>query len=180
MSSFSPLRHTRTLAHTHGNCHTTKTRAQNCVLFIYCVNISAPALFSSLIKVFEKNSEEKIEFQLANTEQKNAYTMEILDSLTPELFIERQADVLEAISNGRVRAKIPLISNLDSFDQLNDGQLVRFRGLVQNMFDPEIYLERYQIKDVNNDQHHACNGKYRDNVKLKVRRCGENVLVVVD
>lgn len=96
--------------------------------------------------------------------------MEILDSLTPELFIERQTDVLDAVSNGRVRAKIPLISNLDNFDQLNDGQLVRFRGLVQNMYDPEIYLERYQIKDVNSDQHHACNGKYRDNVKLKVSR----------
>lgn len=94
--------------------------------------------------------------------------MEILDALTPESFIERRTEVLEAISNGSVRAKIPLISNLDSFDQLNDGQLVRFRGLVQNMFDPEIYLERYQIKDVNNDEHQTCNGKYRDNLKLKV------------
>lgn len=105
--------------------------------------------------------------------------MEILDSLTPELFIERQADVLQAVSDGRVRAKIPLISSLDSFDQLHDGQLVRFRGLVQNMFDPEIYLERYQIKDVNSDQHHACNGKYRDNVKLKVSRWKSVVFVVI-
>lgn len=95
--------------------------------------------------------------------------MEILDSLTPELFIERTSEVLEAVSNGNVRAKIPLISNLDSFDQLNDGQLVRFRGLVQNMFDPEIYLEQYQIKDGNNDLH-TRNGKYRDNLKLKVRK----------
>lgn len=94
--------------------------------------------------------------------------MEILDSITPELFIEREANVLEAVSNGRVRAEIPLIINLNTFDQLTDGHLVRFRGLVRNMFNPEIFLEQYQIKDVNNGQHHACNDKYRDNLKLKV------------
>lgn len=94
--------------------------------------------------------------------------MEFLDSLTPELFNEHHTDILEAVANGSVRAKIPLISNLDNFDRLTDGQLVRFRGLVQNMFDPEIYLEQYQIKDVNSDVHHTRNGKYRDNLKLKV------------
>lgn len=94
--------------------------------------------------------------------------MEILDSLTPELFIEHHTDVLKAVSNGCVRAKIPLISNLEHFDGLNDGQLVRFRGLVQNMFDPEIYLEQYQTKDVDGDAHHTRNGKYRDILKMKV------------
>lgn len=94
--------------------------------------------------------------------------MEILESLTPELLLERHSDVLAAVSNGSIRGKIPVISNLDNFNQLNDGQVVRFRGLVQNMFDPEIYLEQYQVKDVNNDQLHTRNGKYRDNLKLKV------------
>lgn len=95
--------------------------------------------------------------------------MQILDSLTPQLFIEQREKVLEAVSKSSGRAKIPVISNLENFDQLNDGQLVRFRGLVQNMFDPEIYLEQYQVKDSENAVH-TRNGKYRDNLKLKVKQ----------
>lgn len=95
--------------------------------------------------------------------------MELLDTLTPELLVEHYSEVLEAVSNGNVRAGLPLISNLDNFDQLHDGQLVRFRGLVQNMYDPEIYLEQYQVKDAANAVR-TCNGKYRDNFRLKVNR----------
>lgn len=95
--------------------------------------------------------------------------MDLFDSLTPESLVERQSEILDAVSNGNVRAKIPLISNLENFDQLNDGQLVRFRGLVQNMYDPEIYLEQYQVKDAENAVH-TRTGKYRDNLKLKVKR----------
>lgn len=93
--------------------------------------------------------------------------METLESLTPELFMEKSVNVLETLSNERFRSKIPLISNWENFDQLKDMQLVRFRGLVQNMLDPEIYLESYQTKG-GDDTFAIRKGKFRDNLKLEV------------
>lgn len=92
--------------------------------------------------------------------------METLDALTPELFIEKSDEVLEALSNEEIRAKIPLISNWENFNRLRDMQLVRFRGLVQNMLDPEIYLNEYQTKS-DNDTLTMRKGKFRDNLKLE-------------
>lgn len=48
-----------------------------------------------------------------------------------------------------------------------DMQLVRFRGLVQNMLDPEIYLESYQTK-TDAETLTLRKGKFRDNLKLEV------------
>lgn len=93
--------------------------------------------------------------------------MEIVDSLTPELFMEQTSDVLKALSDESIRSKIPLISNWENFNRLKDMQLVRFRGLVQNMLDPEIYLETYQTKS-NTDMFQLRKGKFRDNLKLEV------------
>lgn len=93
--------------------------------------------------------------------------MDVIESLTPDLFIKKSAEVLEALSKDEVRSKIPLISNWENFDRLKDLQLVRFRGLVQNMLDPEVYLEVYQTKR-DNDTMNLRNGKFRDNLKLEV------------
>lgn len=90
-----------------------------------------------------------------------------MESLTPELFMEKSAEVLDALKNENTRAKIPLISNWENFNRLKDMQLVRFRGLVQNMLDPEIYLETYQTKG-DNDTLSMRKGKFRDNLKLEV------------
>ncbi|XP_031627150.1 mini-chromosome maintenance complex-binding protein [Contarinia nasturtii] len=92
--------------------------------------------------------------------------METLESLTPDVFTEKSTEVLETLSNEAYRAKIPLISNWENFNQLKDMQLVRFRGLVQNMLDPEIYLQSYQVKS-DNENVSLRNGKYRDNLKLQ-------------
>lgn len=99
--------------------------------------------------------------------------MESLELLTPDIFIEKSADVLDILSNEANRAKIPLISNWNNFDHLKDMQLVRFRGLVQNMLDPEIYLQSYQVKG-DNENISTRNGKYRDNLKLQVKK-NENI-----
>lgn len=93
--------------------------------------------------------------------------MDVLDALTPDSFIERSTEILEALSNESTRIKIPLISNWENFNRLKDMQLVRFRGLVQNMLDPEIYLETYQTKN-DNDVLQIRKGKFRDNLKLEV------------
>lgn len=44
--------------------------------------------------------------------------MEILDSLTPELFAEKSVEVLEALKNEVNLNRIPLISNWENFDRL--------------------------------------------------------------
>lgn len=92
--------------------------------------------------------------------------MDVIETLTPEQFLQRSDEIVNILLDETIRARIPLINNLTSFDGLKDLQIVRFRGLVQNMLDPEIYLESYQTK--NNDVLQSRNGKYRDNFSLEV------------
>lgn len=94
--------------------------------------------------------------------------METIETLTPESFAQRSNEILKIVSDEAVRAKIPLISNWENFNQLKDMQLIRFRGLVQNMMDPEIYLETYETKD-DNDVVKTRKTKFRDNIQLEVR-----------
>ena len=43
---------------------------------------------------------------------------------------------------------IPLLNSVTSFENVKDRSLVRFRCMIQDMFDPEFYLAFYQTKDV--------------------------------
>lgn len=93
--------------------------------------------------------------------------MDHSETLSPDMLVEQPESAKQFLSNGKFISNVPLINNWKSFGQLKDMQLVRFRGLVQNMLDPEIYLEAYQVKY--GDEIETRNGKYRDNIKLKVR-----------
>ncbi|XP_016987537.1 mini-chromosome maintenance complex-binding protein [Drosophila rhopaloa] len=59
---------------------------------------------------------------------------------------------------------IPLL-NYTPLHKLKDQTLVRFRGMIQDMMDPEIYLERYEIKSPDGGKR-LQDGKYRDCLKL--------------
>ncbi|KAH8411934.1 hypothetical protein KR222_002799 [Zaprionus bogoriensis] len=59
---------------------------------------------------------------------------------------------------------IPLL-NHTPLHQLRDQGLVRFRGMVQDMMDPEIYLERYELKSPDGSTR-LQQGKYRDCLRL--------------
>ncbi|EDW03666.1 GH10377 [Drosophila grimshawi] len=59
---------------------------------------------------------------------------------------------------------IPLL-NHTPLHQLKDQSLVRFRGMVQDMMDPEIYLERYEVKSSDGGRRQQP-GKYRDCLRL--------------
>lgn len=89
-----------------------------------------------------------------------------MEPLTIEMFVEHRDKAEELLSKDSIKSTIPLINNWNSFEWLKDTQLVRFRGLVQNMFDPEIYLESYEIRK--SDSVMMRSGKYRDNLKLQV------------
>jgi len=58
---------------------------------------------------------------------------------------------------------------------LKDGQLVRFRCMIQDMFDPEFYLAEYQVKSLVDGTVRTVSGRYRDTLV-----CGPREEVVDD
>jgi len=52
--------------------------------------------------------------------------------------------------------------NLVPNHSLSDGQLVRFRCMVQDMFDPEFYMAQYQVKNLKDGSVRTLCGRYRD------------------
>ena len=65
--------------------------------------------------------------------------------------------------------------NLDSVSSINetprgvaliDGQLVKFRGMVQDMHDPEIFMDQYGIKNLSTGETRLETCRYRDTTNL--------------
>jgi len=54
--------------------------------------------------------------------------------------------------------------NIEPNHLLKDGQLVKFRCMVQDMFDPEFYLSKYQVKSLIDGSVKTKCGRYRDTV----------------
>uniref|UniRef100_A0A182QD81 Mini-chromosome maintenance complex-binding protein n=1 Tax=Anopheles farauti TaxID=69004 RepID=A0A182QD81_9DIPT len=81
---------------------------------------------------------------------------------TPEYFIANESACLAQLATGNVWSKIPLL-NCTELAHLPDGSLVRFRGMLQDMQDPECYLERYGVRSkATGSVVRQQNGKYRD------------------
>lgn len=88
---------------------------------------------------------------------------------TPEQFIADSNKYLDLLKQDDYWQNIPMLNNTSCFAALKDAQLVRFRGIVQDMHDPEIYLETFEVKLVDNSKHTKC-AKYRDNLNLAVSK----------
>uniref|UniRef100_A0A182K614 Mini-chromosome maintenance complex-binding protein n=1 Tax=Anopheles christyi TaxID=43041 RepID=A0A182K614_9DIPT len=81
---------------------------------------------------------------------------------TPEYFIANESACLEQLSSEAVLSTMPLL-HCTELAQLPDGCLVRFRGMLQDMQDPECYLERYAVRSKSDGSIvRQQNGKYRD------------------
>uniref|UniRef100_A0A182N9L8 Mini-chromosome maintenance complex-binding protein n=1 Tax=Anopheles dirus TaxID=7168 RepID=A0A182N9L8_9DIPT len=83
---------------------------------------------------------------------------------TPEYFIANESACLAQLdaAGSPEWASIPLL-NCAELAQLPDGSLVRFRGMLQDMQDPECYLERYGVRSkADGSLVRQQNGKYRD------------------
>jgi len=65
--------------------------------------------------------------------------------------------------------------NLVPNHSVMDGQLVRFRCMVQDMFDPEFYLAKYQVRNMKDGTMRTLCGRYRDMVS-----CGPNEELVTE
>ncbi|XP_035892670.1 mini-chromosome maintenance complex-binding protein [Anopheles stephensi] len=83
-------------------------------------------------------------------------------SWTPEYFMAHESACLEQLSSEPVWSTVPLL-NCTELAHLPDGCLVRFRGMLQDMQDPECYLERYAVRSkADGSVLRLQNGKYRD------------------
>jgi len=71
-------------------------------------------------------------------------------------------------------ANIPSINEMDSQD-MREGQLVKFRCMVQDMFDPEFFMSQYRVKSLVDGSIKTVTGRYRDTLA-----CGPREEVVDD
>ncbi|CAD6202129.1 GSCOCG00002955001-RA-CDS [Cotesia congregata] len=93
---------------------------------------------------------------------------------TKEYYIENKElcdKILESIDNFE---GIPSLNNLP-LHVLKDGQLVRFSGMIQDMYNPELYMEKYQVKNLDTGSVNMRSGMYQD-----ILKCLANEEVVLD
>lgn len=94
--------------------------------------------------------------------------MDILQC-NPELFNTNPEELRQQLQENV--KKIPFLNHYD-LSQLKDLSIVRFRGMIQDMLDPEIYLEKYEVQTGDTGSRLQV-GKFRDTLVLSP---GEQVL----
>lgn len=85
--------------------------------------------------------------------------------LNADLWVTKEElykEQLEKLSN---LSQIPLLNCTPSHN-LSDGSLVRFRGMIQDMFNPEMYFKQLEITNSLTNEVTTKSGKYRDNCSL--------------
>jgi len=80
----------------------------------------------------------------------------------------------EKVGCQKTFASIPSLNEVDNH-QLKEGQLVRFRCMVQDMFDPEYYMSQYKVKSLVDGSIKTVTGRYRDTLA-----CGPREEIVED
>ncbi|XP_058797024.1 mini-chromosome maintenance complex-binding protein isoform X2 [Phymastichus coffea] len=63
---------------------------------------------------------------------------------TVDYFLKNKSDCMKDLENADALNEIPSL-NSTNLDYLNDGQLVHFRGMIQDMYNPEYFLQNYQV-----------------------------------
>ncbi|XP_011494485.1 PREDICTED: mini-chromosome maintenance complex-binding protein [Ceratosolen solmsi marchali] len=57
--------------------------------------------------------------------------------------------------------------NYESLDNFRDGQLVRFQGMLQDMYNPEYYFKKYEVIDTKTGERSSKCGMYIDSARCK-------------
>ncbi|XP_028045441.2 mini-chromosome maintenance complex-binding protein [Monomorium pharaonis] len=84
---------------------------------------------------------------------------------TPEYYVSNQSECQQILEDPKVLAEIPLLNIVQSHD-IKDKELVRFRGMIQDMYNPEYYLKEYEVKNIDTGNSDVRCGMYMD-----VARC---------
>lgn len=82
-----------------------------------------------------------------------------LNKLSLDEYLRNEQHYKEILNDNNNRQLIPLL-NYANLQDVQDNTLIRFRGMIQDMIDPEIYLERYEMKTGNETR--LQDGRYRD------------------
>ncbi|KAJ8868506.1 hypothetical protein PR048_030034, partial [Dryococelus australis] len=72
----------------------------------------------------------------------------------------------QQLKSNSVWESIPLLNRLPSHELVNE-QLVRFRGMIQDMYDPEFYLSQYEVVSKTDACSSVRSGNYRDSIALE-------------
>ncbi|XP_029156263.1 mini-chromosome maintenance complex-binding protein [Nylanderia fulva] len=80
---------------------------------------------------------------------------------TTEYYVTNQLSCQQILENPDVLREIPLLNNLQLHD-ITDKQLIRFRGMVQDMYDPEYFLKQYEVKNTKTGESDIRCGMYTD------------------
>lgn len=84
-------------------------------------------------------------------------------SITIENWLTNEAEHLKQLLDPTIYAQVPLIDVNDA-QNCADGALVRFKGMVQDMYGSEVYLETYHFTNNTTGERVTKSGKYRDTI----------------
>ncbi|CAH0398600.1 unnamed protein product [Chilo suppressalis] len=87
------------------------------------------------------------------------------ETVTPDLWLANEQAWKEKLLKLQDWFQIPLI-NCNASHNLPDGTLVRFRGMVQDMHNPEFYFEQFEIYNTITNEVKVKSGKYRDTANV--------------
>lgn len=63
--------------------------------------------------------------------------------------------------------EIPLLNNVQLHD-IKDKELVRFRGMIQDMYNPEYYFKQYEVRNTDTGESDVRYGMYMDAARCLV------------
>ena len=90
----------------------------------------------------------------------------MFDSRSPESSWERAVEDHFRTELAKPGAMAGVTSlNTTTNHSLSDGQLVKFRCMVQDMFDPEYYMAEYKVKSLKDGSVKTKSGQFRDTVQ---------------
>ncbi|XP_046680106.1 mini-chromosome maintenance complex-binding protein-like [Homalodisca vitripennis] len=97
-----------------------------------------------------------------------------MESWTSSYWQENSKVCMDEFKKDDSWEKVPLI-NTTPHHLLKDGQLVRFRGMIQDMYNPVYYLATYEVLDTTTNQKIVRSGKYKDSLQ-----CAEHEKVLFE
>ncbi|XP_011694426.1 PREDICTED: mini-chromosome maintenance complex-binding protein [Wasmannia auropunctata] len=80
---------------------------------------------------------------------------------TPEYYVANQSNCEQILDGPDARTDIPLLNGAQSHD-IKDKELVRFRGMIQDIYNPEYYFKQYEVKNTNTGESDVRCGMYTD------------------
>lgn len=90
-----------------------------------------------------------------------------INDWTPEHFVKNQSSCKLLLENSNALREIPLLNDAP-LHCFRDKQLVRFRGMIQDMYNPEYYFQKYEVKNIQSGYCDVRFGMYTDSMLSSV------------